>query len=61
MPIVIAGQLYGVVELFNKRDGSYFNQHDLKKLEYGAKYAAKVLEVRFFTAELYQRSTGSKK
>ncbi len=61
VPLVIASQLYGVVELFNKKDGSYFNQQDLKKLEYGAKYAAKVLEVRFFTAELYQRSVGPKK
>lgn len=54
-PILIASQLYGVVELFNKSGVSYFDAKDLSIIEDGLKMAAKVLEVRFFIAELVRQ------
>lgn len=54
-PILIGGKLYGVVEVFNKTDGSLFEQEDLRVLECGVRMVAKVLEVRFLMAELLRR------
>ncbi len=54
-PILIANQLYGVVEVFNKAGVDYFEPRDRQLLEEGVKMAAKVLEVRFFVAELVRR------
>lgn len=54
-PIVIANQLYGVVELFNKQGTGYFDQKDLQVLEDGVRMLAKVLEVRFLMAELARK------
>jgi hypothetical protein len=54
-PILLDNQLYGVVELFNKVNGEFFNEKDLQVLEEGARMAAKVIEVRFLLAELVRR------
>lgn len=54
-PILIANQLYGVIELFNKQGTGYFDQKDLQSLEDGVKMLAKVLEVRFLMAELARK------
>jgi transcriptional regulator with GAF, ATPase, and Fis domain len=55
VPVIIGGQLYGVIEFFNKISGEPFDQNDVKILEDGALMAAKVLEVRFLLAELSKR------
>jgi transcriptional regulator with GAF, ATPase, and Fis domain len=55
LPVIVGGQLYGVIELFNRQDGSSFNQRDLEAARQGAAMAAKVLEVRFLMAELARR------
>lgn len=55
-PILIANQLYGVVELFNKQGSVYFDEKDVQLLEAGLALAAKVLEVRFLMAELHRRA-----
>lgn len=52
VPIFIANKLYGIIELFNKKGNGLFNQDDLEITEQSAKWAAKVLEVRFLTAML---------
>jgi GAF domain-containing protein len=54
-PIVVGGQLYGVIELFNCRDGGFFSEQELQLLEEGTRMLAKVLEVRFLMAELLKR------
>lgn len=54
-PILIGGQVYGVIELFNRRQGGFFTEHDLQLLEEGTRMLAKVLEVRFLMAELMRR------
>ena len=54
-PILIGGQVYGVIELFNRREGDFFSEHDLRLLEEGTRMLAKVLEVRFLMAELMRR------
>lgn len=54
-PIVVGGQLYGVIELFNRRDGGFFSESELQLLEEGTRMLAKVLEVRFLMAELLKR------
>ena len=54
-PILIGGQVYGVIELFNRRQGDFFSEHDLRLLEEGTRMLAKVLEVRFLMAELMRR------
>jgi len=51
-PIMVAGQLYGVIEVFNRKDGGLFQQRDLQLLEDGTRMLGKVLEVRFLMAEL---------
>lgn len=53
-PILVANQLFGVVEVFNKVGGA-FDQNDLKALEEATRMAAKLLEVRFLLAELARR------
>ncbi|NUM87996.1 MAG: GAF domain-containing protein [Bdellovibrionales bacterium] len=58
LPLVIANQLYGVVEVFNKLPGGYFDNRDLSILEDGCRMAGKVLEVRFFVAELARGKAG---
>lgn len=55
-PIVVGGQLYGVVELFNKHSGGTFNQRDVEQLEELVRMAVKILEVRFLMAELARRA-----
>jgi hypothetical protein len=54
-PIEVGGQAYGVIELFNKTDGSLFDEKDLGGLEDAVRMFAKVLEVRFLLAELSRR------
>jgi hypothetical protein len=54
--IEIGGQLYGVIELFNKRPESFFEDQDFETLKRGVKMAAKVLEVRFLLAELARKA-----
>ena len=51
-PILVGDQPYGVIEVFNKRDGSLFEERDLRLLEESVNMLAKVLEVRFLVAEL---------
>ena len=58
VPILIANQLYGVVEVFNKIGAGYFDAKDRQLLEDSVKMAAKVLEVRFFAAEILKRKAG---
>lgn len=55
-PIIVAGQLYGVVEVFNRKSGDSFSEADLKFLEEIVKMMSKVLEVRFLTAALARRA-----
>ncbi|MCO5143240.1 MAG: GAF domain-containing protein [Oligoflexia bacterium] len=52
-PIYIRGKLFGVIELFNKKDG-YFNYDDKIKLEECIHFLEKVLEVRFFVSYLFR-------
>jgi len=54
-PILVGGQPYGVIEVFNRRDGGFFDEKDLRVLEEGVRMMAKVLEVRFLLAELARR------
>lgn len=49
-PILVAGELFGVLEVLNKRGGGAFSDFDLRTLERAAAMLAKVLEVRFFSA-----------
>lgn len=51
-PVIIGGQLYGVVEFFNKKHEVYFNERDTLLLEDAIRMFSKVLEVRFLVAEL---------
>lgn len=55
-PIVVANQLYGVIELFNKQKGGSFTQRDVTELEDTIRMAEKILEVRFLMAELARRA-----
>jgi len=54
-PIMIANQLYGVVELFNKNTAQYFDHRDMQNLLQVLDWAGKVLEVRFFLAEIMKQ------
>lgn len=54
--IEIGGQLYGVVELFNKKPDAFFGDEDFETLKRGVRMAAKVLEVRFLLAELARKA-----
>ena len=55
-PILVGGQPYGVIEVFNRRDGGLFDEKDLRALEDGLRMFSKVLEVRFLLAELSRRA-----
>lgn len=55
-PVLVAGQLYGVIEFFNRKDSSFFEERDLQLLEDGTRMLSKVLEVRFLMAELMRRA-----
>jgi hypothetical protein len=55
-PILVGGQPYGVIEMFNRRDGGLFDEKDLRSLEDGLRMFSKVLEVRFLLAELSRRA-----
>ncbi len=55
-PILVAGQLFGVIEFFNRKGGGFFEQRDLQVLEEGTRMFSKVLEVRFLMAELMRRA-----
>lgn len=54
--IEIGGQLYGVIELFNKKPDAFFAEQDFETLQRGVRMAAKVLEVRFLLAELARKA-----
>lgn len=51
-PIIIGGELFGVVEVLNAHDEKKFSDFDLATLEMGATMMAKILEVRFLTSLL---------
>lgn len=53
-PIIVGGQIYGVIELFNKMGIRYFDAHDMRILEQGLRWTSKILEVRFFAAKMLQ-------
>jgi GAF domain-containing protein len=55
-PLILANQMYGVVELFNKNSGGSFTFADVTLLEETIRMAVKILEVRFLTAELARRA-----
>jgi GAF domain-containing protein len=55
-PILVGGQPYGVMEVFNRQDGGHFDEKDLRTLEDGVRMFSKVLEVRFLLAELSRRA-----
>lgn len=55
-PIIIANNIYGVLELFNKNGGGAFTASDARLLEDGIKMATKALEVRFLMAEIHRRA-----
>lgn len=54
-PLIVGNQLYGVIELFNRKDGGVFEERDLHAFVEGVRMAGKVLEVRFLMAELVKR------
>jgi GAF domain-containing protein len=54
-PIILANQMYGVIEIFNKTSGGSFCQRDVELMEDTIRMAVKILEVRFLTAELARR------
>lgn len=54
-PILVGGQPYGVIEIFNRLDGGLFEEKDLRNLESGVRMLSKALEVRFLLAELSRR------
>lgn len=54
--IEIGGELYGVIELFNKKPDAFFEERDFEALKRGVRLAAKVLEVRFLLAKLARRA-----
>ena len=43
--IIIANQLYGVVELFNKNGINYFDNRDVELLHEAIQWSTKVIEV----------------
>jgi len=53
-PIFITNQLFGVVEVFNRKGINYFDNRDVALLEDGIRMASKVLELRFFLATLWK-------
>lgn len=55
-PVIVGGQIFGVVEIFNRKDGGFFDEQDLQLFEDGVRMMAKVLEVRFLMAELLRRA-----
>jgi hypothetical protein len=55
-PIIVGGQLYGVIEFFNRTDGSLFEEKDLRLVEDAVRMISKVMEVRFLMAELLRRA-----
>jgi transcriptional regulator with GAF, ATPase, and Fis domain len=57
-PILVSGQLYGVLELFNRLDGGLFTPMDLVHVRSATQAAGKVFEVRFLLAELARRMKG---
>jgi GAF domain-containing protein len=54
-PILVGGEPYGVIEVFNKRGGGFYEEEDLRVLEDGVRMLSKILEVRFLLAELAKR------
>ncbi len=50
LPIVVRGQLYGVLELLNRVGEGAYTKHDVEILNYYTEMAAKTLEVRFMLA-----------
>lgn len=51
-PIQINGNIFGVLEVFNKADGSAFTVDDKATVEMALPIISKILEVRFFAAEV---------
>ncbi len=54
-PILVGGELFGVVEIFNKNGDAVFSEKDLETLVEGVQMITKILEVRFLMAELVRR------
>lgn len=50
IPIMVRGQLYGVLELLNRVGEKSFTEQDIELLNYCADMAAKALEIRFMVA-----------
>lgn len=50
IPIMVRGQLYGVLELLNRVGEQSFTEQDVELLNYCAEMAAKALEIRFMVA-----------
>lgn len=55
-PILVANQLYGVIELFNRMPDQTFNEENQEALEKAMKMVGKILETRFLLAELVKRA-----
>ena len=55
-PILVANQLYGVIELFNRMPDQTFNEQNQAALEKAMKMVGKILETRFLLAELMKRA-----
>lgn len=50
LPILVRGQLYGVLELLNRIGESTYTKQDVEMLTYCAEMAARALEIRFMIA-----------
>src|SRR6185312_12697288 len=50
IPILVRGQLYGVLELLNRVGESTYSKQDVELLSYCAEMAARALEIRFMIA-----------
>ena len=50
LPILVRGQLYGVLELLNRVGESTYTKQDVEMLTYCADMAARALEIRFMIA-----------
>lgn len=59
IPIVVRGQLYGVLELLNRVGEASYTQQDVELLRYCAEMASKALEIRFMVAWALGRGRGS--
>lgn len=51
-PILVGGKVFGVLEVFNPADGMSFSTEDKSTVEMAMPVISKILEVRFFAAEV---------